>query len=284
MKSYQYQIIRYIHDHVTGEFVNVGLVCYEPDSSYLRCKVINRIGRISNFFLEVKGHYIIALLRQLESQINLISKDTKENNNNFKSLDIITASVLPKDDSAIICTEVKKAIDIDFDKAFEDLYYRFVEKYIEEPETNPHNDNYAWKNYYKRYFEKYGLIQNFKKHSVKTLTDEINFDKSWKNGVWNCYQSLSLDLSKTESIKNKVYRWSGILRQLETTVEPMHLYFLTVAPKNNLGLTNFIKEALTLKNKQIEVTLVEEKDAEKFAAKVKKKMENSFLISNDAID
>ena len=33
MKPYQYQVIRYTHDRVTGEFVNVGVVLYVPEGS-----------------------------------------------------------------------------------------------------------------------------------------------------------------------------------------------------------------------------------------------------------
>ena len=283
MKSYQYQIIRYIHDYFTGEFVNVGLVCFEPGSSFLKCRVITRYSRISNFFLMANGHYLMSELKQFESQINKIGVGIRTQGNNFKSLDEITSSILPKDDSALRCTEVKKAIDIDIDKAFEDLYDQLVEKYIEEPETNQHNDNYAWKNYYKMHFEKHGLLQNFQKHSVKTHTDTINFDKSWKNGVWNCYQSLSLDLSRTESIKNKIYRWSGILKQLETTEEKMHLYFLTASPKKQHDLKNFIEDTLTTNSKQIEVTIVNEQDAEKFAVQVKEEMETHLRLPNPTL-
>jgi hypothetical protein len=221
----------------------------------------------------VKGHYLLSLLRQIENKVSLISNQLKENKLLFSTLDGITSSILPKDDSAIICTEVKKAIDIDVEKAFADLYARIIERYYEEPEEKPHNDNYAWKKFYKQHFEKSGITQNFQKHSVKTHTDVIAFDKAWKNGVWNCYQVLSLDLSRVESIKNKIYRWSGILKELESTSENIHLYFLTVSPQKDYGLKSFIEENLTSKNQKVEVTLIKETDAEQFAEKIRQEME-----------
>jgi len=39
MKTYQYQVLRYLHDHVTGEFVNVDLVFYESQTRFLRAQV-----------------------------------------------------------------------------------------------------------------------------------------------------------------------------------------------------------------------------------------------------
>jgi hypothetical protein len=52
MKTYQYQIIRYLHDRVTGDFINVGVIVYAPDYQYLNCKIIAKYGRITSFFLE----------------------------------------------------------------------------------------------------------------------------------------------------------------------------------------------------------------------------------------
>ncbi len=277
MKKYQYQVIRYIHDYATGEFVNVGLVIYEPTLSYLRCKVIPRFGRVSNFFLDVKGHYLISTLKYLETEINKIADNIYGSASSYLGIEAITSSILPKDDSALVCTEAFMAIDTDMDMAFNDLFERLVNKYTEDPEANPHNDNYAWKQYYKEYFEKYGLTKKLGKHSVKTNTDVIEFDKAWKNGVWNCYQSVSFDLSRTDSIKNKAYKWSGILKQLETTNEPLHIYFLTAAPKKDGGLKKLIEEALTLNSPNVSVTLVTENEAEQFAEKVKKDMGKSCV-------
>ena len=279
MINYQYQIVRYIHDRMTGEFVNVGLVFYDPKSLFLKCKVVNKYSRISNFFTDVKGQFLINSLKHFENKINEFpssyEKDFQKYSENIES---ITRYILPKDDSALICTEVRKAIDIDIEKAFEDMFERIVDRYTEEPISNQHNDNYAWKKYYKSYFDKYGLTKKLKKHSVKTKGDKIEFDKAWKNGVWNCYQSLSLDLTREESIKNKIYRWSGVLRQLESTNEDIHLYFLTTTPKVDHNIQGLIKQALSIKGSsknKIKVTLVKENEAETFAAKVKREMDKS---------
>jgi hypothetical protein len=55
MKSYQYQIIKYVHDHFTSEFVNVGVVVYDSKSQYLKCKVKKGYNRITQFFPDAEG-------------------------------------------------------------------------------------------------------------------------------------------------------------------------------------------------------------------------------------
>ncbi|HMP32054.1 MAG TPA: DUF3037 domain-containing protein, partial [Saprospiraceae bacterium] len=59
MKSYQYQIIKYVHDHFTGEFVNVGVVVYDPESKFFGCKLTKKYKRISNFFPSSDGKKVV---------------------------------------------------------------------------------------------------------------------------------------------------------------------------------------------------------------------------------
>lgn len=283
MIKYQYQIIRYIHDRITGEFVNVGLLMFEPTSKFLECKVITKYARISQFFGEINGSFLLTTLKQLQSQVMEVSSSLEEfrfTNKDFKDVSSITDYLLPKDDSALIATEVKLGIDVKLDAAFNDLYDRIVEMYNHDGDHEIHTDYYAWQKIYKSHFDKFGVTQKLKKHSVKTEKDSIEFDKAWKNGVWNCYQTLSFDLKKTDSIKNKVYKWSGVLKELTTSSEEIKLYFLTTTPKvGDSELNNFIKSTLTdIDTDKIEVSIVTESEAETFAAKVKKAMEESNVI------
>jgi hypothetical protein len=132
----------------------VGLVFYDPKSLFLKCRVVNKYSRISNIFTDVKGHFLISSLKHFEKEINefLISPRETQTEKHFESIDSITKKVLPQDDSALVCTEVKRAIDIDFEKAFEDMFNRIVDRYTDEPISSQHNDNYAWKKYYKKSF------------------------------------------------------------------------------------------------------------------------------------
>ena len=129
MIKYQYQIIRYIHDRITGEFVNVGLLLFEPASKFLDCRVVNKYSRISQFFGEINGSFLLSTLKQFQTQVSEISGSMDEflsNNKDFKDISSISNFILPKDDSALIVTDVKYGIDVKVEAAFEDLYHRLV--------------------------------------------------------------------------------------------------------------------------------------------------------------
>jgi hypothetical protein len=56
----------------------------------------------------------------------------------------------------------------------------------------------------------------------------------------------------------------------------MNLYFLITSPKSNEHLSEFIRDTLSQKNSEVNVTIVTEDEAEQFARKVKTAIENAL--------
>ena len=264
-----------MHDRVTAEFVNVGIVVYQPETNFLQGKFVSKFSRISQFFNDINGQYLISTLKQFEKELEVESGKLSELFTNHSSLTEITNSVLPKDDSALICSELLFAIDIDPQSAVDDLFDRLINKYSQDTDKDHHDDKYVWRKVYKQYFDKYEITNKLKPHTVQTEHDQIEFDKAWKNGVWNCYQTLSFDLKRIDSIRNKVYKWSGILSELENSDQELHLYFLTVSPEKNKSLNKFIEDTILSHNSghSLKVTMINEMQADKFVAGVKKEIE-----------
>jgi hypothetical protein len=271
-----------MHDQFAGEFGNVGIVLYAPQRNYLQCKVVNRYSRLSDFFGNVNGQFLVSSIRHFETSINktgenigkLFPKSKQE-----AEISDFTSAILPKDDSALQLTETYYGLDLDPEHALTDLFDRIIEKYYVEGQATTHTDHYAWSKVYKNYFDRYGITRKLKKLSVRTDKDTISFSKAWKNGVWNCYQALSFDLKEEESIKSKVYKWSGIIRALETSKEKLHVYFLTTSLSRHGNLQEFIHDTLTLEDDSLAVEIVREEDAEAFADKVRKDMDASRLAN-----
>lgn len=132
METYQYQIIKYVHDHFTSEFVNVGVVVYDPESPYLKCKVTKGSKRITQYFPDADGEEVIQLLEYFERSILSKSKDLEGLLKSNISIDGITNAILQKDNSAIQYSDVKMGIDFDLDTALNTLYWDLVAKYSDE--------------------------------------------------------------------------------------------------------------------------------------------------------
>lgn len=273
MKNYQFQILRYVHDQFTGEFVNLGVVVYSPDSFFLKAIVSNKYGRVTALFPNANGKFLAKLLKNFEISIIKTEHQLRELFKPSENLISITKNILPVDDSALLLTEVKYGIDIDLDIALRDLYKNLVEKYIETPHEQSLTDEDVWKRKYKNYFDKYALTNRLTSHEVVTSNDSFLFDKSWKNEIWHCYQPLSFDLQSTDSIKNKVYKWSGILRELNTVNEKLHITFLTSLSNQYRNLNEFIVNSLDRDSDLVEIEIVYDENAEMLAKTVYQQMQ-----------
>jgi len=278
MKSYQFQILRYKPDPVSGEFVNVGLILFHPNEKYLKGRVVESITRLSSFFPETDGRNLAKTLHFIEGEIQRIAEELQKELylKKYEDVESITKSILPKDDSALQFTDMKEGIDVELDSAFEDLFERLVNMHLDKPREDEVKTDYdVWRKVYKNYFDKYGITKYLTSHSVKTKNDQLNFDYAWKNGDWNCYQSISFNLKRKDSIKNKVYKWDGILNELATTKEVLEVYLLTYLPKHHQnGLKEFIKRKLDEKEVgTARVRLVTENEIDDFIIEIKRDLE-----------
>jgi len=274
MKKYQYQIIRYVHDHFTGEYVNVGVVLYSKEDRFLSCQTTSKYHRITNMFPEANGRWIIRVLNNYKAKINSVSEELNELFEPSEYLEQITNSICIRDNNAIQLSEVKMALDIKMDVALKDLYTSQVEKYfLHKTDAGTLNDEDVWKKSYKVYFEKYGIHKKLNAYKVNVPKDVIVFDKSWKNEIWHSYEPLSFVLKEKESVKDKVYKWAGRLQGLQQSSEPLHLTLLTsIAPKHK-ELMSFVNEYLKVDAGNLKVDIVTEDKAESLAKEIHRKME-----------
>lgn len=262
-------------DRVAGEFVNLGIIAFDPLSKTLNGRFISKIGKISAFFPHVNSRYLVKSVGHIEEYLERISVQlSSEFSFETKtSLSEITQSVLPNDDTSLIFTEVKYALDINVQATVTDFFNRFVKGHEIEEDEEIRRDAEVWNKVYKKHFDDNGISRHLKAHKVKTKDDVLEFDRAWKNGIWNCFETVSFNLNKSDSIKNKVYKWMGKLDELNSSKEPLYIYILSVLPHEHPELTNFINKKFKSKStKNTQIEIVNEKNIEQVAKKIKKQI------------
>jgi len=267
MKTYQYQILRYLPDRINAEFVNVGLVFYSHDEKYLKAKFINRSKRLSSFFPGLDVQHIMQGIAHLQKGFEFESSKLKEEFS-FKipdSIEKITSNLLVKDDTSLVFTDVFKGIDISLDSAFENIVKQMIFKYdYEKKNKTSMSDNDVWAKVYSKYFKKAGIESNLQEHSVQTNYTTLKFSKAWQNKIWHCYEPVSFKLVNEEYIKNKMLHWTGVLKWLETATEPVRVDLLSVMPTDK-NQKDLIRKAFKDKKAGASVfSIIEENEAEKF--------------------
>ncbi len=275
MENYQYQVIRYVHDHFTGEFVNVGIILYSKENQFLSCKTVRKYQRITHLFPESDGKWIVKVLKSIEQAVEAECRKLEDLFSPSEQLDLVTNKLFPNDNNAFRLTGPIAAIDLDLNAALNDLFSQLVEKYIANKEDSARmSDEDVWKVKYKNYFEKYGITSRLNTHEVKVPEDVISFDYSWKNEIWHTYEPVSFELKQKESIKEKVYKWAGKIQALKKAEEPLHISFLTSINPKHQDLMEFIKGYLQASDDKLQVEIVTADQAEDLAKRILEQMQH----------
>jgi len=276
MINYTYQLIRYLPDRVSGEFVNVGIVFFSKDHKYLKAKTIGRIGRAKHLFPNVNSRTLVKKLKELSNSVNVLGKrwNNEIDFNKYENINTVLNSIVPNDDSSIIFSKVFTGIDLILDNAFDDLFDRMVNQHNIENDKHI-TDKEVWQKHYKSYFEEYDYKNEIKPKTVKTKGDELVFEHAIKNGKWNFLEPVTFDLSRPNTVKDKVYKWVGKLDELDSSKENFNLYLLAILPESK-KLKKFIKDRIS-KNQadNFSVKIIEPKDAKKLAKQIKLELDHA---------
>jgi hypothetical protein len=132
MNAIQYQVLRYLPDRVTGEFVNLGVVAYDPAGTSVSSEFINCADRIICVFPGVEGNYLLEVITQIKQHLVELEEtwQTSSNTDRTISIEFFTGTVLPKDDSSLIFSEVNGTLGLTSRDVAKDLYERIVRRYI----------------------------------------------------------------------------------------------------------------------------------------------------------
>lgn len=274
---FQFSILRYIHDPVTEEFINIGIVVYSREAKDIRAKVMSRYGRLSSTFLSIDGNYYRRVAGHIERQLNSYKTSFKQMNL-YESLpatiEVILSQVLPPDDSSLVFSQAGAGLSTDLEETLERLYIRLVGKYIEKDKRESRNEQEVWQ-VFSSHLDKKMITPKLESVSIKTDTYEYQFTHAWKNERWHPLEPVSFDLVKKGSILEKANRWIGRAMILDASKKIETLYLLIGAPSDP-RLDEAYKHAMINmeRNIQLPLELVEEDKAalfsENFAALMEK--------------
>jgi Protein of unknown function (DUF3037) len=230
-QKYSYTALRYVHDVMTGEFVNVGVVLFVPSTAIVKVKTRSTIGRIKDIFPDLQRIAFINSMKTIERGIEKVRTECAETSLLSRDVDAgaLARMALPADDSSLQWSPVGGGLTDDVDKTFERLFERLVARY-DTHSTHRRTDDDVWKPVRAKIAERNINVELIKKIIVGT-SDEIAFEHAWKNGKWHAYEPISLDMADAEGIKEKARKWRGHLDAVHDGVsEQVKLHLVIGAP------------------------------------------------------
>lgn len=213
-RPYSYSVLRYIHDVVTGEFVNVGLVFLAPGTGntrpIVRFEFKDKIQRLRSLFPDVDRSAFANAIHAVNRAARTVAKDIECDSLFFEgNARAIAIRMLPHDGSSLQWSEIGSGLAKDVDKEFRRISERMLSHYDKRSEVKRSDDD-VWRPVRAAIIERKIGIE-FERKVVRGELDTIEFTHSWKNGKIHAYEPLSFDLADADNIKNKARRWVGHL-------------------------------------------------------------------------
>jgi hypothetical protein len=230
--SYDYSILRYVHDIATGEFVNVGVVVYSSNANFFDYNLRRSFGRISDLFPDIRAHAMKSLLRVVAKGLESIKMSTGlvlDLHERAESFGQILNSVLPKDDSALVWASNGTGVSNNLERVLLRLFDRYVAKYDRPRQKHGRTDEDIVRSV-KRKLEDRHLLGFFEEKTIQGKSDDVKFDFAWKNGVWHCIEPVSFDLNAAENIREKAHKCAGEIIGISDSPEKFKVYLILGKP------------------------------------------------------
>ncbi len=261
---YSYTVLRYVHDPVTGEFINVGVVMHVPSTRQVLVRTRQSMGRAKDVFPDLNRSAFLASLRSVRTGMSSVSRELADNNMFEKSRNAsdLAKLALPSDDSSLQWSQPGGGMTADVDSTFSRLFERHVTKYDSHQRQRKSDDD-VWRPVRDRIAEK-KLQVEFVEKTVQGTTDEISFSNAWKNGRWHAYEPISLDLADANGIKDKARKWRGHLDAVANDEIKSNLSLNLVVGKPQVGdlMPAYFKALEILKASDLHPSIYEEDEVD----------------------
>ncbi|MCY4487724.1 MAG: DUF3037 domain-containing protein [Deltaproteobacteria bacterium] len=270
-QAYSYTVLRYVHDVVSGEALNVGVVMHAPAASFLRVRTRRTVGRLKQTFPDLDREAFTSAMQAVRRGFSTVAKQADY----LPLFDVHTDArahalkVLPDDDSALQWSPTGTGMTTDPARTLDRLYERYVTRYDSRP-VRRRSDDDVWRLVRDKLLER-GVNVPFKPKAVVGTQDQIEFEKAWQNGRWHAYEPVSLDMADADGIKDKARRWRGHLAAVaEGTSEEIELYFLLGRPQDS-SLSGAYEIAKTiLEHAPFATRVVDENDIDDFIVSIER--------------
>ena len=280
MEPYSYSFLRYHHEPLSGEFVNIGLLLWAPKSQYLGFQATENSTRLSQFFGGFDPSDYKSLIKRLDKGFQNLASEFSEQKAQLaledrpESARDVATRVVPHDSAALRWSPSRGGLTKSPQVELANLYARHILHHsslsAEQVAESAHETRDA-RTVYRQHFEqafKQPLVSKLiRTHHVQTdLTDHL-FPQAWKNGVWNVYETLSFDLVRPDTIRNKAHKYESLTRWIKEDQE-INVTYLLGKPSSNKAAYDTARKLL----KHSKASLIEEDEAKDFASELKSKV------------
>ena len=283
---YSFTILRYVHDVVAAESLNVGVVMYSSAEGGLLAKVQRSTRRLRQTFPDIDPKAFRDMMTSIERGCESLAQELA-NAPLFvdRHLDVLKCArrVMPDDDSTLQWSAAGWGLTEDVTGTMDQLFERYVTRHDQTaaPEERRRTDDDIRREF-KSKLSELGAKIPFEQKRIRGSQDEITFETAWKNGSWHAYEPVSLDLADEKRIKDKARRWRGHLSAVKSgSADNVSLHFLVGGPRDESLHAAFESAKVILSGSPFASALVEEDDSDNFVEQIKAEYLSSIQDQGD---
>lgn len=280
MAAYTYTTLRYVHDTTTGEFVNLGVALSCPEKNYVGAQMKSSLSRVTKLFPEVSKSELRQTLKVIQEGFDELNTQQNEQLvfNKFNALEL-AKKILPSDDSSLQWSPIGGGTTEKPEQALTTLHKRMVERYDDFNQNSSRHDDAIWKEFTKVLNDR-SIVDRLSKKVIEGEADKFEFKHAWKNGLWNCYEAISLDMKNYDNILTKARQIVGHLHTVKHATEKFKVFLLIGAPTDEKLKPAYDKALRILKEtpREIETEIHQEKDFRNLSLKLEEQIK-----SHDAV-
>lgn len=216
---FEASVVRYVHDALTQESLNIGVVMLCREASWVGCRFLPSLGRVTAAFPRADAVHLRRLGAAIadacvlwEARLGELPLDGEG------SLLGRLQAIAPQEESGVTFSATISGLTEQPERTLGELFGRYVERYVEQERTPPRGDEDVWKAFAEQVNDSRVLaalrpytIQNARYENAK-----LELRHAWKNGRWNAILPLSLDLRDPDGITRKA---AGMVGRI-VTVSP----------------------------------------------------------------
>jgi hypothetical protein len=258
-EPYSYVVLRYVHDVLTREFVNVGLVMAAPKSGLLLSRARKTYGRVKKVFPDLDSDAYKRAVRAVERGLTAARAEmaTEGLLKSDQSAREYARIALPLDDSTLQWSPLGAGLTADPQRTFDQLYRRLIGQYDQASESRKTDDD-VWRIVASKIKER-DIPVELEPKRIQGSADAVEFKHAWKNGHWHAYEPLSFDLADADNIKDKARRWLGHLSAVhDGSPKDLAVHFIVGRPQTEALLPAFRSAVEILRRVPFEHEIVEE--------------------------
>jgi hypothetical protein len=233
-QQYSFVILRYVHDVLTAEFINVGVLMYVASEGRILARTRSTMGRLRGVFPDLDRVAFLSAMSNVRKGFQKLSrrKSTSDLFRSIESVHALAQEAVPLDDSSLQWSPIGGGITGDIQQTFERLYAQFVTRY-DQRSSHRRTDEDVWRPVLMR-LEERDLAGKLQEKVISGAVDDVTFKHAWRNGRWHVYEPVSFDLAEADSIKTKAREWLGHLSAVvsDGSAEPFKPHFFVAAPSN----------------------------------------------------